>query len=461
LNLAKSRLKGTPLIIKYLLYYVFIVGKTIFYGGKLLLKKISVIDCQLAGVSGDMLAAAILDLGADEEKTIEAMESVKNFIDECEKLKISVGEKLIHGVKAKKLFIDFIDKRKFRFGREILEAVKKCISELKFSREAEAFALSSIKTLIEAEAKIHGEKLEEVKLHEAGSVDTLVDVIGVAKAAEELNLFKETVYATPIAVGKGLLKFSHGIFSTPAPATLEILKKRKFRFLGGVIDEELTTPTGAALLTNLASASLPSFPLMIPLNVGYGSGLKEFKEIPNVLRIIKGEIDELPYTDLIYVLETNLDDVSGEIIGYVIEKLMSEGAKDVSVIPIFTKKNRPGYILKVISDEAHVNKLISLIMKETGTLGVRVNSCIRHLALRDKTVIKIKLNQNIEEPISLKISRNKEGEIIQVKPEYEEAKRIAVKTNKPLKEVYFKAVKEAEKILGKFGRRKTGSQRSW
>jgi uncharacterized protein (DUF111 family) len=200
---------------------------------------------------------------------------------------------------------------------------------------------------------------------------------------------------------------------------------------------------------------------MIPLNVGYGSGLKEFKEIPNVLRIIKGEIDEPPYTDLIYVLETNLDDVSGEIIGYVIEKLMSEGAKDVSVIPIFTKKNRPGYILKVISDEAHVNKLISLIMKETGTLGVRVNSCIRHLALRDKTVIKIKLNQNIEEPISLKISRNKEGEIIQVKPEYEEAKRIAVKTNKPLKEVYFKAVKEAEKILGKFGRRKTGSQRSW
>ncbi|MEM3727450.1 MAG: nickel insertion protein, partial [Candidatus Bathyarchaeia archaeon] len=124
-------------------------------------------------------------------------------------------------------------------------------------------------------------------------------------------------------------------------------------------------------------------------------------------------------------------------------------------------KNRPGYILKVISDETHVNKLISLIMKETGTLGVRVSSCIRHLALRDKTIVKINLNQNIKEQIALKISRSKEGELIQVKPEYEEAKKIALKTNQPLKEVYFKAVKEAEKILSKIGRRKTGSQHSW
>ncbi|MEM3151274.1 MAG: nickel pincer cofactor biosynthesis protein LarC, partial [Candidatus Bathyarchaeia archaeon] len=337
------------------------------------------------------------------------------------------------------------------------------VSELSFSNEAKIFALNSAKTLIEAEAKIHGEKLEEVKLHETGSIDTLVDIIGVAKAAEELNLFKETVYSTPVAVGKGLLKFSHGIFSIPAPATLEILKKRRFKFLGGEIDGELTTPTGAALLTNLASTSLSSLPLMIPLSVGYGSGSKNFKEGANILRVIKGEIEDssYPYMDLIYVLETNLDDVSGEVIGYVMERLINEGAKDASIIPIFTKKNRPGYILKVISDETHVNKLISLIMKETGTLGVRVSSCIRHLALRDKTIVKINLNQNIKEQIALKISRSKEGELIQVKPEYEEAKKIALKTNQPLKEVYFKAVKEAEKILSKIGRRKTGSQHSW
>ncbi|MEM2630734.1 MAG: nickel pincer cofactor biosynthesis protein LarC [Candidatus Bathyarchaeia archaeon] len=428
-----------------------------------MLKKISVIDCQLAGVSGDMLIAALLDLGANEEKTIEAMKNVKNFVNECEKLKISVIEKSIHGIKAKKLVMDFIDKKRFRFGREILEVIEKCVSELSFSNEAKIFALNSAKTLIEAEAKIHGEKLEEVKLHETGSIDTLVDIIGVAKAAEELNLFKETVYSTPVAVGKGLLKFSHGIFSIPAPATLEILKKRRFKFLGGEIDGELTTPTGAALLTNLASTSLSSLPLMIPLSVGYGSGSKNFKEGANILRVIKGEIEDpsYPYMDLIYVLETNLDDVSGEVIGYVMERLINEGAKDASIIPIFTKKNRPGYILKVISDETHVNKLISLIMKETGTLGVRVSSCIRHLALRDKTIVKINLNQNIKEQIALKISRSKEGELIQVKPEYEEARKIALKTNQPLKEVYFKAVKEAEKILSKIGRRKTGSQHSW
>jgi len=427
----------------------------------MLLKEIFVIDCQLAGVSGDMLAAALLDLGANEEKVIEAMESVKNFIDGCKKLKISVIEALTHGIKAKKLLIEFDEEKNSRFGKEIFKAVKKCVSELKFSKEAEEFALNSIKTLIEAEAEIHGRNFDDVELHEAGSIDTLVDIIGVAKAAEDLNLFKKTVYATPVAVGRGLIKFSHGIFSTPAPATLEILKKRKFRFLGGFIDEELTTPTGAALLTNLASTSLSSFPLMIPIKIGYGSGSKKFKEAPNILRIVKGEIEDNSYIDLIYVLETNLDDVSGEIIGYAIERLMNEGAKDACVIPMFTKKNRPGYILKVISDEKHVNKLISIIMNETGTLGVRVQPCIRHLALRNKTIVKIKLNQNIEEKISLKISRNKENEIIQIKPEYEEAKKIASKTNMPLKNVYFKAIKEAEKILNKFGRRKAGSQRSW
>lgn len=424
-------------------------------------KIISVIDCRLAGVSGDMLAAALLDLKVKEEKIIEAMESVKNFVDGCSKLKVSVVEELNHGVKAKKLLIEFKDEKKFRFGEELLNSIKKCALELNFSKEAEEFALNSIKTLIEAEAEIHGVNFEKVKLHESGSVDTLVDIIGVAKAAEELNLFKEEVYATPVAVGKGLFKFSHGFFSTPAPATLEILKRKKFKIIGGVANEELTTPTGAALLTNLASASLSSFPLMIPLSVGYGCGFKKLKEAPNILRIIKGEIEEdNKYTDLIYVLETNLDDASGEVIGYVIERLMNEGAKDASVIPMFTKKNRPGYILKVISSEDKINKLISLIMKETGTLGVRVTPCIRHLALRRSSLAKINLNKN-EEQITVKISRSKDGEIIQVKPEYEEAKKIAIKTNKPLKEVYFEAIKKVKENLGKSGRRKRGSQRSW
>ncbi|MEM2843457.1 MAG: nickel pincer cofactor biosynthesis protein LarC [Candidatus Bathyarchaeia archaeon] len=424
-------------------------------------KIIFLIDCQLAGVSGDMLAAALLDLKVKEEKVIEAMESVKNFVDGCSKLKISVIEELTHGVKAKKLLIEFKDEKKFRFGEELFNAIKKSALELNFSKEAEEFALNSIKTLIEAEAEAHGVSFKKVKLHESGSIDTLVDIIGVAKAAEELNLFKEEVYATPVAVGKGLFKFSHGFFSTPAPATLEILKRKKFKIIGGFINEELTTPTGAALLTNLASASLSSFPLMSPLSVGYGCGFKKLKEAPNILRVIKGEIEGGEYTDLIYVLETNLDDVSGEVIGYVIERLMNEGAKDASVIPMFTKKNRPGYILKVLSSEDKVNKLISLIMKETGTLGIRVTPCIRHLALRRKAIAKIDLNQS-KEQIAVKISRSKEGEVIQVKPEYEEAKKIAIKANKPLREVYFEAAKKIkENLKSEFGRQKRRSQSSW
>jgi uncharacterized protein (TIGR00299 family) protein len=424
-----------------------------------LTKIISVIDCQLAGVSGDMLAAALLDLSVNKEKIIESVENIKNFVDGCKKLKVSIIDDLSYGVKAKKLLIDYVDEKKFRFGEELFNSIKECTLNLSFSKEAEEFALNSIKALIEAEAKIHGVSFEKVKMHESGSIDTLVDIICVAKASEELDLFKEEVYATPVALGKGLFKFSHGVFSVPAPATLEILKRKKFRVTGGFIDEELTTPTGAALLTNLASASLPSLPLMIPLSVGYGCGSKKFKETPNILRIIKGEVESNNYMDLVYVLETNLDDVSGEIIGYVIEKLMNEGAKDASIIPMFTKKNRPGFILKVISDEEKVNKLISLIMKETGTLGVRVTPCVRHLALRSKAVVKINLKQS-EEQVTLKISRNKENELIQVKPEYEEAKKIALKTNKPLKEIYFEAIKKVEENLKRFRRRKTGSQRS-
>lgn len=401
----------------------------------------------MAGLSGNMLVAALIDLGASERRVLSAMESVKDFVKGCGKLRVSAVDVSVRGVKAKRLLVDFEDEGKSRRGLELVKAAEECASSLGLPKRARDLALGSIRSLVEAEARIHGKSPEDVELHESGSVDTLADVAGAAAAAEELGLLEGEVYSTPVAVGKGLTKFSHGVFPVPAPATLEILRRGGFALVGGPAEGELTTPTGAALLVNLASRSLPAFPPMIPEGVGYGAGSKEFKEAPNLLRVVAGRGEGEEAMDFVYLLETNLDDVAGEVVGYAVEKLMKEGAKDASVVPIFAKKGRPGYILKVISDQKNLRKLVRLIMEETGTLGVRVIPCVRHLALRRKFTAKVDLGGGVGGEVAFKVARGEGDKLIQVKPEYEDLKRLAVETGEPLRKIYLKALKEGEKAL--------------
>lgn len=389
----------------------------------------------------------MIDLGASERNVLSAMESVKDFVKGCGKLRVSAVNVSVGGVKARRLLVDFEDEAKSRRGLELVKAVEECASSLGLPKTARDFALSSIRSLIEAEARVHGEGLEDVELHESGSVDTLADVVGAAAAAGELGLLEGEVYSTPVAVGKGLTKFSHGVFPVPAPATLEILRAGGFALVGGPAEGELTTPTGAALLVNLASRSLPAFPPMIPEKVGYGAGSKELKGAPNLLRVVAGRSEGEDAVDFVYVLETNLDDVSGEVVGYAAEKLMKEGAKDVSIVPVFAKKGRPGYILKVVSDQENLRKLVRLIMEETGTLGVRVIPCVRHLALRRKFKARVDLGGGVGGEIAFKVAKGEDGRLIQVKPEYEDLKRLAVETGEPLRKIYLKALKEAEESL--------------
>ncbi len=248
-------------------------------------------------------------------------------------------------------------------------------------------------------------------------------------------------------MGGGTFKFSHGIVSSPAPATLAILQSKKFPFQGGPIEAELATPTGVSILVNLVDEVTRFYPSMTPLKIGYGAGTKEFAQMPAVLRLTMGEsLESGLVKDEIAVLETNIDDATGEVLGYTLEKLLSEGAKDVSIIPMFTKKNRPGQIIKVIADQKDVEHLSKVLIDETGTLGVRVYFCERHIINRELHMVDLLVMGN-KETVRVKVAKNQNGDIIHIKPEYEDLKRLAEKTKKPLRELSEIAVSQAREVL--------------
>jgi uncharacterized protein (TIGR00299 family) protein len=332
-------------------------------------------------------------------------------------------------------------------GSQLIKIVEETAANLKLSAKAQKYASNVIHTLVQAETQLHGHHLHDAHLHEVGLVDTAAEIIGSAVAMEDLGFFNAKIVATPVSVGGGLFEFSHGTVSSPSPATLAIFQSKNFPIKGGPVESELATPTGASIIVNLASEVSSFYPAMTPVKVGYGAGTKEFPNIANVLRITVGKpIDGGLAEDQIAVLETNVDDVSGEIIGYCAERLLAEGAKDVSVIPMYTKKNRPGQIIKVIADQKDAKHLSDVLITETGTLGVRVYFCERHIIPRESCFIDLVIG-GVKEPIKVKISKNSKGEVIRVKPEYDDLKRLAEKTGKPLRELSELAISRAREVL--------------
>ncbi|MEM2123685.1 MAG: nickel pincer cofactor biosynthesis protein LarC, partial [Candidatus Bathyarchaeia archaeon] len=322
-----------------------------------------------------------------------------------------------------------------------------CLESLKLSAGAKRFASDSIKTLVSAEARVHGVDVDEVHLHESGSIDTPAEIVGAAAALEDLDLFNVKVYSTPVAVGGGLLNFSHGIVSSPAPATMEILCSKGFPLIGGPVESELATPTGVSILVNLVQEVSRFHPLMKPTAIGYGAGERDFMEMPNILRITLGDfLDHQFLRDEISVLETNLDDVTGEILGHTVDRLLQEGARDVCIIPMFTKKNRPGQILKVIVDQVDAERLSQVLMEETGTLGIRVHPCRRYILSRESLTVEVQVD-GVKEFVKIKVAKDGEGGIMRIKPEYDDVERIARKTGRPLREIMELAEMKAREAL--------------
>lgn len=401
------------------------------------MSKISIIDAQIAGLSGDMLLSALIDLGADKKKVIDSIYSCENFIPGSKIKDVRFEKVNSNGFTATRFYFEYKDEILERKGMEIIKNISRYTEYLDLKPRSKSFIMESIKTLINAEAKIHGQPFDQVYLHEASSIDTFVDLIGCAIALEDLKIFDSTILSTYISIGNGLTTFSHGTIPNPTNAILEIFRGKSF-VLTGNDQGELTTPTGAAMLVNLSSECIRYYPPFIPERIGLGAGHRKLKDRPNVLRIVTGKDPVIPYlnNEKMFLIETNIDDVDGEIIGNLIEVLMKEGARDVTIIPGITKKNRPVNIIRILSDIVKTDILIDKLFKETGTSGIRINEINRIMLKRNIIIIEVAINDSRYD-IRVKITRDSSNNIINIKPEFNDLKKIA-----EIEESSLKAIQE-------------------
>lgn len=401
-----------------------------------------VIDPQIAGISGDMLLCSLIDLGADENKIIDGIKKSEKFFTNSTIKKIEFQKIQKHGVKALHLVLEIDEDAHERKGSEIKKAIIDSSQEIGLSEKTQNFAESCIDTLISSESKIHGIPEDSVHFHEASSIDTLIDIIGVSIALEDLKLFDEKIVCLPVSVGGGSVTFSHGTMSNPASAILEIFKNSNLTIKGNSANEELTTPTGACILANLTHDSVEYYPPMKINSIGYGAGQKDFETFSNVLKIVRGSENDFEI-DSVKILETNVDDVSGEILGNLIEKIMQKGAKDVSIFHGITKKGRPTNLVSVICDEKNVEEIVDTLVLETGTLGIRISESNRFIVPRTIHSISIMLNGNSFEVNYKKSSFKGKSDF---KIEFDDLKKISNSIDKSIKETESLIRKEIEKL---------------
>ena len=350
-----------------------------------------VIDPQIAGISGDMLLCSLVDLGADKNKILDGIKQSENFFLNSSIKKIDFQKIQKHGIQSIQLILEVEEDVHKRKGSEIKKAITDSIQAIGLSEKAKIFSESCIDTLISSESKIHGIPEDSVHFHEASSIDTLVDIVGITIALEDLGLFDEKILCLPISVGGGSITFSHGTMSNPASAILEIFKNSNLIIKGNSANQELTTPTGACILLNLTNNSVEYYPSMKIVSIGYGAGKKDFKTFSNVLKIVRGSENNFDI-DSVKILETNVDDVSGEILGNLIEKIMEKGAKDVSIYHGITKKGRPTNLVSVICTDENVEKIVDTLVLETGTLGIRISESNRFIVPRTIHTVSLTLN---------------------------------------------------------------------
>lgn len=312
-------------------------------------------------------------------------------------------------------------------GRSLNEVLK-IIDATTISNDAKKNAAAMFETLGAAEAKIHGIDVQKVHFHEVGAVDAIVDIVCAAVGAEALGV--QEIVCSPLNVGGGTVQCAHGTFPVPAPATVEVLKGVPV-FSSG-LQAELVTPTGAAIVRTLAKRFLP-FPEMQIEKAGYGAGTRDFPGHANVVRLTVGEaqpgLSNKVAHETISVLEANLDDLSPQVFGYVMDRLLEAGSLDVFGVPIHMKKGRPGTLLTVLCRPEDASKLAELIFRETTTLGVRRREEMRQALMRTWVSVSTRWGD-----VRIKVA-SMNGTITNFAPEYEDCRRVAEEHNVPLKHV--------------------------
>ncbi len=382
--------------------------------------RIAYFDC-FSGISGDMTLGALVDAGVPLEALQAGLDSLP-----VKRIRLKARRVVKNAIAATKVDV-LVDEQRVERNLHDLEAI---VVASGLPERVKERALAVFRKLAEAEAAVHGTSVEQIHFHEVGALDSIADVVGAAVGLEELGV--EKIWASPVAVGQGFVQSAHGRLPVPAPATVRLLGDFEIRLAR--VNAELTTPTGAAILAALAEPApeLLSFRLR---RVGFGAGGRDLADRPNVLRLFIGELPAPLEHEEIVVLECQVDDLNPEILPYVVERLLGEGALDVTLHPVTMKKGRPGSLIQVLSPPEKLQSLTELLFRETSTIGVRW-----YRAQRSKLP-----RRRVEVSTSLGVVKAKElrfGDAVWRTPEFEECRRLATERGLPLRQVYDRLVRE-------------------
>ena len=368
-----------------------------------------------SGLSGDMILAALLDLGVDAALFRERMAGLRLPVT------LSVRRVRRGGFAAAK--VDVTVKAAEGVCRTFAD-VERVVRRGRFASAVKDRALAVFRRLFEAEAKVHGRKFKEAHLHEAGADDALVDVVGASFLLEELGV--ADVYCSPLNVGSGWVRTSHGLLPVPPPAVAELLKGAPV--YSAWVESELVTPTGAAIVSALAKKFI-RLPELVYDRIGRGAGSKEFPEIPNILRAYSGPAERFEAAREVYVVEAAVDDASPQLLAHFVDRAFEEGALDATLSPVVMKKGRLGTKLSLLATAERMDALIEAVLKETTSIGVRFYPVGRRVLDRELRTVRVG-----GERIGLKVA-TLGGRPVNVQPEYDDLVRAARKTKRPLKEI--------------------------
>jgi len=376
-----------------------------------------------AGLSGDMILGALLDLGASRTLFRKKMAELRLPVD------IGINEAKRASLRGLKVDI------KVRKGKESRPRrwrdIEMLIRRSTFQDSVKAKALAVFKTLFQAEAEVHGKTFAGVHLHEAGADDAIADILGSCYLAEILDIGR--VYCSPLNVGRGWVTTSHGVLPVPPPAVAEILKKAPV--YSAWAEDELVTPTGAAIIATW-TCQFVSFPEIRYEKIGCGAGRRDFENFPNILRVFYGEEKDLQPEKAIYEIEANIDDSSPQLLAHFMERALALGALDAFLTPVVMKKGRLATKLTLLADTAKMDGLIEAVFKETSSIGVRYFPVGRRVLGRRFARVKV-----LGEPIGIKIATMGADES-NAQPEFSDCVKAAEKKGLPVKVIHELALQE-------------------
>ncbi len=370
----------------------------------------------ISGIAGDMTMAAFVSAGLP----------IEELSHELKKLSIGGFELIGRHVQRSSItavHVDVVISHEPHYHRH-LKDIHSIIDQSSLSERVKEVTKSVFAVVAQAEAKVHNTTIEKVHFHEVGALDSIVDIVGVAICLERFGV--ERVYSSPVRLGSGgFVSTQHGAMPIPTPATLEIL--RDYPTVFTTVPHELTTPTGAAIIKALSSGTLTEETITVQ-TIGYGAGTKEIAELPNMLRVVIGDLSDEYERDELIAVETNIDDMNPQVYPYLIEKLLASGAHDAYLVPIIMKKGRPGILLSVLASKSKLDDLASIIYTQTSTIGLRIQHVGRRKLLRREVECQTSFGS-----VRAKVVTRNGREV--TAPEFDECKRIADERRMPVLEV--------------------------